>query len=560
LEVSKDELEQLIEDKVEKRLKERQRGEKHGEERETDSNLSRRDFLKGLAGGAGALGAASMLPSAAGYQITSSHSLSYYNQSSADPNFEVTTDGTLDVTQIGSNSNSVGSIHSNTINTERVDSNSVSTEELSIKIPSGATVSEIETVINNNPGCRFLFPTDDSLESDQFPLTVNADDVTLDGGGRPFGGFTCKLAANTQENVIEVYGNDVAVMGFEVDGNGANQTDGGSQNNQCGIYFSAGQSMDDTHVRYNHVHDTGYSNVRFDGTGRRVVYENNVCHTTYFGGSETSDCLSITFDVERFRICDNLLWGCQTDAIETSGGSYKGAVTGNIILGTQQFRGIHIHDGGEITVGFNVVVDSAHHGIVASTTHACIGNVVINASRTGINAAGPIAVIGNYAAECGSSGIDGGPNQAILGNTSVDNGAGIQSFGGGVNTTIAYNHINNNGGHGALIDQDEGAVTNNTITNNAGAGVFISAADVEMRENYKSGNNNPFKANGTRHRHFGIIGGGPFGGVDISTITGASTGDRARTTGASAAPADVIAVFDGADWIYPTKGGAVTPT
>lgn len=65
--------------------------------------------------------------------------------------------------------------------------------------------------------------------------------------------------------------------------------------------------------------------------------------------------------------------------------------------------------------------------------------------------------------------------------------------------------------------------------------------------------------NGTRTRFNGVIGGGPLGGVDISTITGATEGDIARTVGASAAPADVIAMFDGIDWIYPTKGGAVTP-
>jgi len=64
---------------------------------------------------------------------------------------------------------------------------------------------------------------------------------------------------------------------------------------------------------------------------------------------------------------------------------------------------------------------------------------------------------------------------------------------------------------------------------------------------------------GARTRWDGVIGGGPLGGVDISAVTGASAGDRALTTGASAAGADIIAVFDGADWVYPTRGGTVTP-
>jgi hypothetical protein len=45
--------------------------------------------------------------------------------------------------------------------------------------------------------------------------------------------------------------------------------------------------------------------------------------------------------------------------------------------------------------------------------------------------------------------------------------------------------------------------------------------------------------------------------VDTPTITSVKTGDRTLTADASATPADVIAVFNGGDCAYPSRGGEV---
>jgi hypothetical protein len=101
------------------------------------NSLSRRDFLKGALGGAGALGAAAMIPSAASYDITSSHPFSIYN-STDDKNFEVDTQGTLTTNQIGAASNRVSNIYGDSIDVDQINNATV--------VKSG---SELQTALNN---------------------------------------------------------------------------------------------------------------------------------------------------------------------------------------------------------------------------------------------------------------------------------------------------------------------------------------------------------------------------------------------------------------------------
>lgn len=63
----------------------------------------------------------------------------------------------------------------------------------------------------------------------------------------------------------------------------------------------------------------------------------------------------------------------------------------------------------------------------------------------------------------------------------------------------------------------------------------------------------------TRPRWDGVIGGGPFGGVDLSTVTGRQDGDRAIANGSSAASDDALALWDagGSVWYYYDPTGTV---
>ena len=131
MEISREELEEIVDKKVEKRLTQQETAHNEPEaqgktaQKESDSSLSRRSFLKALGGGAAGLGAAAMIPSAAGLRINSDQGLSYYNSSSANRSqFEVRPNGILDAQQIGTDKNPVGSIHSETTNTEELSATS----------------------------------------------------------------------------------------------------------------------------------------------------------------------------------------------------------------------------------------------------------------------------------------------------------------------------------------------------------------------------------------------------------------------------------------------------
>ena len=153
MEISREELEEIVDKKVEERLKQQETARSGSEaqgktgQKEPDSSLSRRNFLKALGGGAAGLGAAAMIPSAAGFQINSNKGLSYYNSSSANKSqFEVGPNGILDAQQIGTDKNPVDSIHSKTTNTGEL---SVTDEFNTVKQLVNPTDAEIQTAVDN---------------------------------------------------------------------------------------------------------------------------------------------------------------------------------------------------------------------------------------------------------------------------------------------------------------------------------------------------------------------------------------------------------------------------
>ena len=75
---------------------------------DSQTDVSRRGFLKAVAGGAAGLGLTGMLPSAAALDIKSPHDLSYYDGGSTTPDLEIDTHGNLNLD--GSNITNAGSI------------------------------------------------------------------------------------------------------------------------------------------------------------------------------------------------------------------------------------------------------------------------------------------------------------------------------------------------------------------------------------------------------------------------------------------------------------------
>ena len=183
----------------------------------SQAGVSRRGFLKAVAGGAAGLGLTGMLPSAAALDIKSPHDLSYYGGGSTTPDFEVDTQGNLNLG--GSNITNAGSID---------------TEELSGTYDTLVTsTSELEKVFNNLSGgetVRIAQPAT-PYRTTQW-LDIDVDDVTIvaqsqyaeDGqalikpaDGADVGGIRVGTGATTVS--------DVALHGVGFDGNQATMTD-----------------------------------------------------------------------------------------------------------------------------------------------------------------------------------------------------------------------------------------------------------------------------------------------------------------------------------------------
>jgi hypothetical protein len=231
LEISREELEEIVDKKVEKRLTQQETAHSEPEaqgktaQKESDSSLSRRSFLKALGGGAAGLGAAAMIPSAAGLRINSDQGLSYYNSSSANKSqFEVRPNGILDAQQIGTDKNPVGSIHSETTNTEKLsgtyDTLVTSTSELESVFNN---LSDGETVRVAQPATPYR--TTQWLDIDANDVTIVAQSQYAEDGqalikpadGADVGGIRVGTGATTVS--------DVALYGVGFDGNQATMTD-----------------------------------------------------------------------------------------------------------------------------------------------------------------------------------------------------------------------------------------------------------------------------------------------------------------------------------------------
>jgi MoCo/4Fe-4S cofactor protein with predicted Tat translocation signal len=178
---------------------------------EKDS-FSRRDFLKGALGGA-ALGAAAMIPSAAGYDITSSYPFSIYN-STDDKNFEVDTQGTLTTNQIGSSSSKVDNIHSKSLDTGSINNQTY--------VPASDGISGINDAIEKG-ATIYLEP---QATYGGAKLAIDQNNVIIYGNGATLKNTHNGDIIELQQNPSATGTEDVVLKNLRLDGNKANQTSG----------------------------------------------------------------------------------------------------------------------------------------------------------------------------------------------------------------------------------------------------------------------------------------------------------------------------------------------
>lgn len=118
------------------------------------------------------------------------------------------------------------------------------------------------------------------------------------------------------------------------------------------------------------------------------------------------------------------------------------------------------------------------------------------------------------------------------------------------------NYMNNAGANASAIgveigDSQEFYVAHNRIQNYDDAiQVRVAATDLHLGPNFFDSNTTNIAPGGTRQRYKHIIAGGPFGGTDIGSLTGASEGDIARADGtnASATADELFILKSSGDW------------
>jgi hypothetical protein len=246
------------------------------------SGMSRRKFMKTLAGGGAALGAAAMMPSAAALDIESTNPLNY-NES-----FSVDTQGNLDLQ--GHNIANAGSIGATSIETDKQNNNAH-------WVQGGDAEAISQTIENANSGDLIYVPAG----------TYNVNNPPLDIDTKvhlfAWGHATLRLADGLDEDADSVIrflngASGSTFEGFEIDGNYENQDvpEFGDDNPGAhGLYVGHAGTDEfavNITVRNCYIHDTIRSGLV--GNSKDSVYKNlkikNATHDHWIYAAAFIDC------------------------------------------------------------------------------------------------------------------------------------------------------------------------------------------------------------------------------------------------------------------------------
>lgn len=431
-----------------------------------------------------------------------------------------------------------------------------------VRVTNPSDESDINTAISGLPatGGTVEIVFDSSESGSQTcvlsnPITDQGiEDVTL----RQYGDGKLTVADSTQISAINITDVDGwTIETLEIDGNIANQSDGGDKDNQVGI-LTAGCS--DLTLRYNYVHDTQYANIRVRSEGTAYdnvdIYENR-CVNTGNNSSGGSDNISVTAlssaKCTNFNIYYNECIDCGHQAIEVSVGCVNGTTAFNYIENSTN-NALSIHFGSKQNVIGNIVYGGGSEGAAGLdmdvTNGYAAGNLVVD-NPNGIRVQQECTVSNNVCVNCGivlidatdvlvsnnritgsaSPGIsvrDGSvgvvannymhdtdgpgiityaPEVVLRGNTIVDHSGfqGMRLKNAG-NTLIA-NTVRNGNNSGIFCEANDQTLISNVTIGNSGAGInYGSNDDIRVWSHGASGNTDgPFKDPGARNAYNGTI-------------------------------------------------------
>ena len=245
------------------------------------------------------------------------------------------------------------------------------------------------------------------------PITDQGkNNITLEADG--MGGAVIEVAAGSQETAIALDAvDDWEIRYLEIDGQAANEADGGESTKQCGIYA---EDCNRLWVHHNYIHDTFFANFRAAaraGSASDVLVAHNILDTTY--GPAPADSISFTAsDGLEYTACNSIANHCLNNghqSIEYSSNVNDSIVANNMVVDCESV-GLSIHDGKRVTVVGNSVIGSATGITIVGTDYLATGNYVADARGQGIKigdpgrGAGRCAAVGNYVDGCGNRGLN----------------------------------------------------------------------------------------------------------------------------------------------------------
>jgi hypothetical protein len=540
-----------------------------------------------------------MIPSATGFEINSDKGLKYYNSSSAKKSqFNVSSDGVLEAQQIGTVKNPVESVHSKSVNTEELSAKSNNNIRYASQFDGANGGEQIQAAIDAIPSDESgvvvvppVGPDDVSGSSgaiDDWALAKNVWElgqhlVIPSHTTVVFDSCYVFLADGTDDNLlrneaVNQGGRDsrIGIVGRGdpiLDGNATNQTTYVRDASNTDARLNLGLRF----VSLDYAKIEGLTWRRTNCWAQKIEDANNVSITDIEYQQDAStpnqDGLDIVGPAKEI-IIDNHRGSTGDDMIAVAPNEPTAIQEAG--SGVVEVVGIsNITQGDSPDTGHAVRL-YAHTNETHPMSKIVVDNVVGNFARAGVavgfsKTSDPDYLrgisISNVSGRGGVNFLDSCRNITIS-NIESDYKHSRSSIHQNANTTITGLEVSNISQHKqtAPLVELEGTSKNvllSQISVTAGGGDLLSisgtSTDIGLSNVQYDGSGNHLNITGsvTRPRWNGVIGGGPFEGVDLSSTTGQYVGDRAIADGATAATAGAIARWNGTNWQYHDPNGSV---
>lgn len=316
---------------------------------------------------------------------------------------------------------------------------------------SGAVFNDVVAILTNGGVIRLKQTTFTCTEA---PL-IDQDNIHVFGENT---GTIWKVANTTSINAFKITGDDCSIQNLTIDGNRANNPDGGVEALQNGIYSTGAERVKVVDAKIVNMPRRGI----FLSNATALKGEHQILNN-YIVQSIDNHAAILTDDAYCL-IANNVLVGSGNNwtVAEQSDGITLYEALNCVVIGNdiRDFcrRGIYVVTTGSTTGGHtiegNMIYNSGEYGILVAAGQVAVnGNIVISSRKNSI-------YLNGYGITCNGNYVYGSETQSgIYANVAFD-------------LTINNNVVDNNYAHGIFLDTiTDATVSQNIVKNNSQEGV-----------------------------------------------------------------------------------------